>query len=91
MPISRFSCNGAAMQQGNLPYKRKPKAYAAHLPASGFIYPEKGLEHTTPLAIMHIDDMVFYGLLFFCRIVICTEPPGVLYLMPFSTKLKSRR
>lgn len=44
MPISRFSCNGAAMQQGNLPYKRKPKAYAAHLPASGFIYPEKGLE-----------------------------------------------
>lgn len=42
MPISRFSCNGAAMQQGNLPYKRKPKAYAAHLPASGFIYPEKG-------------------------------------------------
>ena len=29
MPISRLSCNGAAMQQGNLPYKRKPKTYAA--------------------------------------------------------------
>lgn len=51
MPISRFSCNGAAMQQGNLPYKRKPKAYAAHLPASGFIYPEKGLEHTCPILL----------------------------------------
>ena len=51
MPISRFSCNGAAMQQSNLPYKRKPKAYAAHLPASGFIYPEKGLEHTCPILL----------------------------------------
>lgn len=94
MPISRFSCNGAAMQQGNLPYKRKPKAYAAHLPASGFIYPEKGLEHTCPIFLRDAAACVCntqHSAAFLCRIVICTEPPGVLYLMPFSTKLKSRR
>lgn len=94
MPISRFSCNGAAMQQSNLPYKRKPKAYAAHLPASGFIYPEKGwntLVRYSSGMPQPVSATRSTALLFFCRIVICTEPPGVLYLMPFSTKLKNRR
>lgn len=80
-------------EQGNLPYKRKPKAYAAHLPASGFTGKRAGTHLSdTPqecrsLCLQHAAQRCFFS----CRIVICTEPPGVLYLMPFSTKLKSRR
>ena len=56
------------MQHGDLPHKGKAKPNAAHLPAAGFIHPEKGLEDAVPTvcrdARAGIRNAQYSGLLF---------------------------
>ena len=100
LPVSSWSDEviyskqlAAAVQYGDLPHKGKAKPNAAHLPAAGFIHPEKAEDALRQSAGIPgpVSATRSTAVCFSCCRVTRTAPPGRLYLMPFSTRLNTSR
>ena len=83
------------MEIGDLPHQRKPQPRAAVLPAAGLVHAEEWLEDALLIllrdAAAGVGDAYKEPLFRLRDTDTRTEPPGRLYLMAFSVRLKIRR